>query len=140
MASLAVAVPWSHAAAADPSLTGCWRAVKIILHAQDGSKTEDVSGRCTLHFKDAEFESVCGTSAGRAVRSTYAYRIVRPGFYSATMTRSSFRTDLAGSAREYEYRVEGDRLRTVTQPQAHLPVAPAGAGRVETEAARMPCP
>jgi len=137
---LAIAVPWSHAAAPDQSLVGCWRAVKIVLLTQDGTRTEDTSGRCSLRFKDDQFESSCGTSGARAVTTTYQYRVVRPGFYAATMTASTFRTDLLGATREYEYRIEGDRLFTVTGGPAKPPAASTGAGRVELEAARTPCP
>ena len=140
LAFLATAAPCSHADAPDPALVGCWRAAKIVLHAPDGSKTEDTSGRCTLQFRDDSYESACGTTGGRAVTTTYRYRIVRPGFYAATMGGSTFRTDLLGATREYEYRVEGDRLMTVAQPQANPAAASTGGGRVELEAARISCP
>jgi hypothetical protein len=138
IASLALLAPWVHAAAPDPSLAGCWRALKIVLHAPDGAKSEDTTGRCTLQFGDDRFVSACGTSAGRAVTTTYQYRIARPGYYLATMAGSSFGTDLVGSTREYQYRVDGERLFTVSNPQPG-PRA-AAAGRVELEAARTPCP
>jgi hypothetical protein len=131
--------PWSQAAAPDPSLVGCWRAVKIVLHAQDGSKTEDTSGRCTLQFKEQQFESTCGTTNGK-LTTTYQYQVVRPHVYSATMTASTFRTDLIGSKREYEYRVEGDRLVTATNPPARVPASSPAAPRVESESVRAPCP
>lgn len=134
-------LPWrSHAAAPDPALTGCWRAVKIVLHTPDGGRSEDVSGRCTLQFKDDQYVSACGTTAGRAVTTTYQYRIVRPGFYLATRASSSLRTDTAAAAREYQYRVDAERLFTVSQPPPDAAGAPAGPGRVELEAERMPCP
>lgn len=136
---LALVAPWSHADAPDPSLLGCWRAVKIVLHAQDGSKAEDTSGRCTLLFKEDQFESACGTSSG-TVTTTYTYRVVRPGVYAATMAASTFRTSLVGSTREYAYRVDADRLHTVTSAQASLPGGSTGIGRVESEAQRTPCP
>jgi hypothetical protein len=138
-ACLAFVAPWIHAAAPDPALTGCWRAVKIVLITQDGSKVEDTSGRCTLRYKDDGLESACGTSGGPST-TTYRTRILRPGFYAATMVGSTFKTDLLGSTREYEYKVAGDRLTTATQPQIKVPTAPAGAGRVELEATRTPCP
>lgn len=136
---LVFVAPWSCAAAPDESLIGCWRAVKIVLYAEDGSKIEDTSGRCTLHFKEDQVESACGTASGSAT-TTYQYRIDRPNFYQATMTGSTFRTDLIGSMREYEYHVEGERLVTVTKRQGELPAPPTVAMRVESEAARTPCP
>ncbi|RYF17175.1 MAG: hypothetical protein EOO30_08415 [Comamonadaceae bacterium] len=136
---LALAAPSGYAVAPDPSLVGCWRAVKIVLYAQDGSRTEDTSGRCTLQFKDDQFESTCGTTTG-TMTTTYQYRVVRPNVYSATMAGSTYRTSLLGTTREYEYRVDGDRLVTVTSTQAGSPASPTVAPRVESEATRMPCP
>jgi hypothetical protein len=127
-----------HAAAPDESLIGCWRVVKIVLHAQDGTRTEDTSGRCTLHFEEDGFESACGTSAGTAT-TTYRYRIERPNAYLATMTGSTFRTSLIGTTREYEYHVDGDRLVTVATSQATSPGSSTMTPRVESEAARAPC-
>ena len=136
--SLALVAPWSHAAAPDPSLVGCWRAEKIVLYAQDGSKAEDTSGRCVLQFKEEFIESTCMTSTGMA-RTSYQYQIDRPNVYRTTMTGSTFKTDLIGATREYEYRVDGDRLVTVTPPQSTLPTPPAAAMRVESQASRKSC-
>lgn len=136
---LAFAAPWAHVASADASLLGCWRATKIVLYVQDGSKAEDTSGRCTLQFKQTQFESVCKTSTGTAT-TTYRYQVIRPQVYAATMATSTFKTDMIGSTREYDYRIEGDQLRTVSVPPAKPPVPPAvAAPRVETEAERVPC-
>ena len=136
---LAFAAPWAHAAGADPSLLGCWRATKIVLYVQDGSKAEDTSGRCTLQFKQTQFESVCKTSTGTAT-TTYRYQVIRPQVYAATMATSTFKTDMIGSTREYDYRIEGDQLRTVSVSPAKPPEPPAvAAPRVETEAERTPC-
>lgn len=136
---LASIASWSHAAAPDPSLIGCWRAVKIVLYSEDGSKAEDTSGRCTLQFKEGEFESACGT-AGGTVTTTYRYQVVRPNVYAATLARSTLRTDLAASAREYQYHVDGNRLVTVSIPHGNPAGGPAAKARVETEAERVPCP
>jgi hypothetical protein len=135
---LALVAPAAHAAAPDESLAGCWRAVKIVLYAQDGSKTEDTSGRCTLNFMEDRFESTCVTTAGTAT-TTYEYRLARPNVYLATMTGSTFRTSLIGSTREYEYRVDGDRLVTMAISQAASSAAPSVAPRVQTEAVRTSC-
>lgn len=122
----------------DDSLLGCWRSTHIAQYLQNGSKIEDSSGRCTLRFTEDRMESRC-TSAGGTLGSTYSYRIVRPNVYSATMTASDLRTTLLGSAREYEYRIDGDRLFLVTRPQATSGTAPA-AVRVESESTKMQCP
>ena len=137
--ALALGAPAIHAAAPDPALLGCWRAAKIVLHTPDGEKAEDSSGRCTLQFKDDQFDSVCKTTSGVST-TTYRYQVVRPQVYAATMASSSFRTEMVGSTREYEYRIDGDRLRTVTVPPAMAFAAAAAAPRVETEAARVACP
>jgi hypothetical protein len=136
---LVLAASGSHASAPDPALLGCWRAVKIVLHTADGAKSEDTTGRCTLHYQDTRYVSTCGTTAGRAVTTTYDYRVTRPGVYLATMTASTFKTDLLGASREYEYRVTGDSLVTVSQAPGAAP-GPRTGGRVELEAAKMPCP
>lgn len=136
--SLLWIVPCAHAAP-DPSLLGCWRAAKIVLTTPDGAKAEDTSGRCTLQFKEDQFESICKTASGTAT-TTYRYEIVRPQVYAATMAGSTFRTEMVGLTREYGYHIEGDQLRTVTAPPAKALVAAAAAPRVETEAARVPCP
>jgi hypothetical protein len=136
---LACIVPCVHADSGDPALIGCWRAAKIVLDAQNGSRIEDTSGRCALQFKQDQLESACLTARGM-VRVTYQYRVVRPNFYVTTMTGSSFKTDLIGATREYEYHVDGDRLVTVTKPPATAQGSPAAAVRVTSESARTACP
>lgn len=127
-------------ASADAGLLGCWRATKIVLYMQDGTKAEDTSGRCTLQFKQTLFESTCKTNNGTST-TAYRYQVVRPQVYAATMASSTFRTDMIGSTREYSYRIDGDQLRTVSVPPAKPPEPPAvAAPRVETDAARTPCP
>ena len=135
---LAFVATGTQAAAPDQLLVGCWRAVKIVQRTQGSPKMEDTSGRCTLQFSDDQLTSTCGTASGKAVTSTYRYRIDRPGVYLATMAGSTYRTDLIGSARAYEYRVDGDRLTTATtlKPSG---ASPTVAIRVETEAARAAC-
>ena len=139
--ALASLLPLSvHAAAPDPALLGCWRASRIALHSQDGTKAEDVSGRCTLEFRqDQELVSVCKTSTSTAT-TTYRYQIARSQVYAATMTGSTFKTDMVGTTREYEYRVNGDRLHTVTVPPSLAFAAAATAQKVETEGTRIACP
>ena len=138
--AFAAAASLTHAATPDPALLGCWRAAKIVLTTPDGEKAEDISGRCTLQFKDEQFESTCKTSSNGVATTTYRYRIVRPQVYAATMAGSTFKTEMVGTTREYEYHVEGDRLRTVTVPPPKVSVAATTASRVETEASRAACP
>ena len=138
-ATLVFAATAAHGSPPDPNLLGCWRAAKIVLTTPEGEKAEDTSGRCTLQFKEDQFESVCKTTRGTAT-TTYRYQIVRPQVYAATMSGSTFKTEMVGSKREYEYRIEGEQLRTVTVPPAMAFAAAAAAQRVETEAVKVPCP
>lgn len=136
---LACIAPCVHADTRDPALIGCWRAAKIVLYTQNGSKIEDTSGRCTLQFKDDQLESTCLTASG-SVKVTYQYKVVRPNVYVTTMSSSTFKTDLIGATREYEYHVDGDRLVTETRPPAKANASPAAAVRVTSESARASCP
>lgn len=139
-AASAASAASSESAPSAAGLLGCWRATKIVLYVQDGTQAEDTSGRCTLQFKQTLFESTCKTSTGSST-TAYRYQVVRPQVYAATMASSTFKTDMIGSTREYEYRIDGDQLRTVSVPPAKPPEPPAvAAPRVETEAARTPCP
>lgn len=130
----------THAAAPDAALLGCWRAAKIVLTTPKGETAEDTSGRCTLHFQEDQFDSICTTHSKGVAKTTYRYKVVRPQVYAATMTGSTFKTEMVGTTREYEYHVQGDQLRTVTAPPAMAFAAAATAQRVETEAVRTPCP
>jgi hypothetical protein len=124
----------------DPALLGCWRAAKIVLTTPEGQKAEDTSGRCTLQFTEDRFESTCKTSSNGVATTTYRYQVVRPQVYAATMASSTFKTEMVGTTREYEYHVQGERLRTVTVPPPKVSVAAATASRVETEASKVACP
>ena len=139
LASLSVLGACACTAAPDPALAGCWRSVKIVQTLADGSKIEDTSGRCMLEFRATQFDSVCTTSAGLRASSTYSYEITRPNAYSATMTGSSFRTQLIGSKRDYDYRIDNGRLFIVTTPQATVPGS-AAAVRSESESVKETCP
>ena len=57
---------------------------------------------------------------------TYSYKIVEPGKYRARITDHPARREAEGSERDYEYRVDSDRLFIITYPQTALP-APASA-------------
>ncbi len=137
--SLLCTASWGQAAAPDPALLGCWRANTIVLHTADGAKLEDRSGRCTLRFKDEQFESTCRTTQGVAT-TTYQYRIVRPQVYDTTLAGSTVRTEMASATREYAYRIESERLHTATVPPAAVPGASAATPRTETDATKIACP
>jgi hypothetical protein len=137
---LALACAGSHAAAPDPALVGCWRAARITSTFATGAKAEDASGRCMLQFDEREVQSRCSTASGKTAGTTYDYRIVRPNFYAATMTASTFRTDLIGATREYEYHVQGESLQLTTRLKPAIPATATTVTRVETQATRVPCP
>ena len=50
--SLALAAPWSHAAAPDPSLVGCWRAEKIVLGTSKNPCFQPLNGQDAQQFSD----------------------------------------------------------------------------------------
>jgi hypothetical protein len=56
------------------------------------------------------------------------------------MTASTFQTTMIGAKRDYEYRIDGDRLLLVTHPPTATPVPPTAAVKVESESTRMACP
>ena len=137
--SLLCTASWAQAPAPDPALLGCWRATTIVLHTADGQKLEDRSGRCTLQFKEEQFESTCRTTQGLAT-TTYQYQIVRPQVYATTLAGSTVRTEMARTTREYAYRIEGERLHTASVPSTTVPHASATGPRTETDATQVPCP
>ena len=140
----ALLVQQSHAAWAD-DLTGCWKATRIAQVFADGSRSLSPGGQCTLQFKRDEFLSSCAYSK-TPVTSTYRYSVTSAGKFAATMTTSSVSTQLIGTSRDYEYKVDGPTLLLITHPKSPTPVAgtaAAAAGtaiRIESESVKAPCP
>ncbi|MCE3272262.1 MAG: hypothetical protein K0S57_2659 [Ramlibacter sp.] len=90
---LALVPSWSHAEAPESALLGCWRAVNIVQHYKSGSKAEDASGRCTLHFKLGQFRtSLIGTTreyqysiAGDRLKTAIEFQPAEPVAPSVTV-------------------------------------------------------
>ena len=119
-------------------LLGCWKAEKIVLFSEDGtSRTQPASISCTMSVAKALMSTAC-TSQQNTTRIGYTYRIVRPGVYHATIV-SHIRPNMIGSEREYEYKIENDRLFITTYPQTTKPAPTSPASRTESENSRMPC-
>ncbi|MBC7601322.1 MAG: hypothetical protein H7255_01500 [Ramlibacter sp.] len=134
----------SHAASTD-DLIGCWKATQIAQVFDDGSRSLSQGGQCTLEFKRDEFVSSCAYSKV-PVTSTYRYSATSAGKFAATMTTSSVGTQLIGTSRDYDYKVDGQTLLLITQPKTPTPAAgtaaaAAGAAiRIESESVKAPCP
>ena len=130
--------------ASKPSLTssndllGCWKSEKIVLFNADGtSRTQPTSTLCTISFTKELISTAC-TSQQNTPRVGYSYRIVQPGVYHTTMV-SHMRPELVGSERDYEYKIENDRLFITTYPQTTKPAPISPAARTESENSRISC-
>ena len=122
--ALALASAWPAATRAadaltDPALLGCWRAERVEQSLADGGLWVDIGG-CTLDFTAERIVSACVLRAGNQP-ITYAYKLVEPGRYTARITDHPARPQAVGSERDYEYRVERDRLYITTYPQTAKP-------------------
>ncbi len=106
-------------AAPDLALLGCWRAERVEQSLPDGGLWVDIGG-CTLEFDLDHIVSACALREGNQP-ITYAYRLIEPGKYSARITDHPARREAEGSERDYEYRLEGDRLYITSYPQTAKP-------------------
>lgn len=123
------------AAAADPALMGCWKNEKVNAFFDNGNARSEVSD-CDMRI-DASTISMHCPRAGSEI--DYAYHVVRPGVYAATMVRHTKLPALVGSHREYEYQVSGDRLNITTYPQTTQPKPSMPAVRVESTSVKTAC-
>jgi len=120
--SLYVAFPLTLAAAEAPdvALLGCWRAERVQQTYQDGRVWNDLGG-CTLEFAADRIVSACALRPGnRPV--IYRYTIGEPGRYTARIVDHPALPAAVGSERNYDYRIDGDRLFISTDPQTAKPV------------------
>lgn len=122
----------------DPALLGCWRAERIEQTLPDGSLWSDIGG-CTLEFATDRIVSACALRQGNRP-ITYTYKIVEPGKYSARITDHPARREAEGSERDYEYRVDRDRLFIITYPQTAKPVPISPVVRVLSVSVRVGSP
>jgi hypothetical protein len=115
----------------DDALKGCWEGKNVRQYISDGRfRDQSTVGR-------VEYQSTKIVTESKEVRIEYRYEIVRPSVYSATMSAHTHRPDLIGSTREYEYRIEKDRLFITTYPQTTKPAPPTVAVKVESESVRV---
>lgn len=99
----------------DPALVGCWHSDTVTSYLSDGT-TRDGKAECTLVYSDSEIRSECmGTKGPFSI--TYSYEVIAPGKYEAEIKTHSALPKAVGSKREYEYRVEKDKLSITTFPQ-----------------------
>ncbi len=119
----------------DPALLGCWRAERVEQTLPDGSLWSDIGG-CTLEFAADRIVSACVLRQGNRP-ITYTYKIVEPGKYRARITDHPARREAEGSERDYEYRVELDRLFIITYPQTAKPAPPSSVVRVLSVSVRV---
>ncbi|WP_395685634.1 hypothetical protein [Caenimonas koreensis] len=119
-------------------LLGCWRAGKITQVFADGSKSVSVGSQCTMQFRQEEFVSTCAFSQKPTV-TTYRYRVTRPGVYSATMLTSTASTQLIGTTRDYEFRVDGNTLAITTRPQVTTPAPATATVQVDSQSSKVAC-
>lgn len=122
----------------DPALIGCWRAERVEQTLPDGSLWSDIGG-CTLEFAADRIVSACALREGNRP-ITYTYKIVEPGKYRARITDHPARRKAEGSERDYEYRVDRDRLFIITYPQTAKPAPATSVVRVLSVSVRVGSP
>ena len=104
----------------DENLLGCWRAERVQQTYADGRVWNDIGG-CTLEFALHRIDSACALRPGnRPV--IYSYTISGPGRYTARIVEHPQSPAAVGSERDYEYRIDGDRLYISTNPQTAKPI------------------
>lgn len=139
--ALLFAVPVATQAATDPpdpALLGCWRAERVEQTLPDGSLWTDIGG-CTLEFAADRIVSACTLREGNQP-ITYTYGIVEPGKYKARITEHPARPQAEGTERDYEYRVDGDRLFITTYPQTAKPAPVSPVVKVLSVSVRVGSP
>lgn len=123
--------------AADPDIQGCWQGESVVIYLKEGSSRTQ-AGNCSFKVVSDRILMRCPVSGSEA-QIDYSYRITKPGTYTATMISHSSRPDLVGGSRDYEYRLEGERLLITTYPQTTTPLAPTAAVKAESVSIRAAC-
>ena len=132
LAALAVLLLSTTAYGSDNELIGCWKGESVVQLFQDGKSVRSTPKACPLEFGTERITSSCGDTS-------YTYRVVRPGVYTATMATHSSRPDLVGGTREYEYKIAEGKLFITTYPQTTTPAPPTQAIRVESQSLKVAC-
>jgi hypothetical protein len=119
-------------------LLGCWKGEKIVIFNSDGtSRTQPASTLCIISFATEKIITTC-TSQQSSNSVGYTYSIARPGVYLAKIV-SHIYPHMIGSEREYEYKIENDRLFIITYPQTTTPTPTSPAIRTESENSKISC-
>ena len=138
---LLLASPASIRAAEEPpdaALVGCWRAERVEQTLPDGSLWTDIGG-CTLEIAADRIVSGCSLRSGNQP-ITYTYKVVEPGKYNARITAHPARPQAVGTERDYEYRVDGDRLYITSYPQTAKPAPVSPVVKVLSVSVRVGSP
>jgi len=104
----------------DRALIGCWRSGTLTSYLSDGT-TRDGKAECILIYSSTEIRSECIGSKG-SFNIIYSYDVIAPGKYEAEITAHSALPKAIGSKRQYDYRVEKDKLLITTFPQTTSPM------------------
>lgn len=123
--------------AAGPDLQGCWQGESVVQYLKDGSSRTQTAN-CSFQVVSDHILMRCPVSGSEA-QIDYSYRVTKPGTYTATMVSHSSRPDLVGATRDYQYRLEGERLFITTNPQTTVPAPPTAAVRVDSVSVRVAC-
>ena len=126
------------AASRDPRLAGCWRSVRMALVRIDGRQAAMDDDRCVLRIDDRTIVSTCDWPSVHWVVE-YAWQPLAGGRYRATATRYPGNESQVGTSKEYDYRIEGDRLTQVTFPEEAKPKPTGDVRRFESVLQREPC-
>lgn len=127
----------SSVSAAVPDLQGCWQGESVVIYLKDGSSRTQAGG-CSFKVTSDRISMRCPLPAGDSLID-YTYRVTKPGTYTATMVSHSSRPDLVGGSRDYEYRLEGERLLISTYPQSTIPALSTPAVKIDSVSVRMAC-
>jgi hypothetical protein len=131
-----MAMAWPCFAEGDPALLGCWEIERIFRY--NGSelippKEENVG--CTLNYSVDHLLVLCVTPQSES-RVEYAYRISHTDTYRATIIANSSTPSAVGSIRDFEYKVQKDRLVLALFHPAADATSATGTMRPESVAVR----
>ncbi len=122
----------------DPALLGCWRAERVDQTLADGARWTDIGG-CTLEFTPERIVSACLLRQGNQPIH-YDWQVTEPGRYRARIVDNPANPATVGNARDYDYRLEGDRLYITTYPQTTQPMPATRAVKVESVSVKVGSP
>lgn len=124
-------------------LAGCWKAERTSVLLPDWQEKVNDTGNCVLEFTTDRITSNCRVGS-EGVVIEYSYQVIRDGVYNATMlAHSNAQSEKVkaqvGGSREFEFRIEGDRLFLITFPQTTKPKPSSPFVKVQSVLSRVPC-